>query len=669
MVNSYLKHCLASLMFAKVSLLKGFSKPLTYKLPEGTHDLIGKIVKVPIRNSTTIAIVEDVFKNAPNVPYQIKEIIEVEVFPEDEHYIPFVDKLAEYLQISHVHFIKRIRSFILKPGKKELASFCKLRTSGDTKNKNIKEVSLTKEQQNAFDFLSDALDKKNFCPTLLHGVTGSGKTEIYKKLISKCIEQNKTALLLLPEVTLALQFEKLLKLTLSDIEILGFHSGASTTEKNKLWKNLLEKKPMLIIGVHLPVLLPLPNLGLIIVDEEHETGYQEKKHPKINSKEAALIKAKLHKIPILLGSATPSINSLYNIKKHAWNFFQLTERFAGRFPSVEIVKLKDHKERKNFWVSQKLEGAIRKRLSNKEQTILFLNRRGYCFFVQCQKCGFIFNCKNCTVSLTLHENGWLYCHYCGLSIKLVDTCPECKKYDSFLKKGIGTQQMVTVLQKIFPDARIARGDMDTSTKKMAWKETIDKFHNGTIDILIGTQTITKGYHFPNVTLVGIIWADLNLSIPFYNCSEATLQQLIQVAGRAGRQSPESTVIVQTISDNQIFEYINEVDYLKFCKTELESREYCNYPPFGRLTIIELKHKDAARVDREAQQLFSILMQNKTKDIVLLGPTEPMVNKIKNWHLKQIYIKAPTFKEITRLYSKIDKSKFKSAILFTPNPLS
>lgn len=648
-------------MFVKISLLKGFSKPLTYKASSLEENPVGKIVKVPIRNSTSIGIVEEYFFNKPNVAYEIKEILEVEKFPEDNHYINFTNKLSEYYQINHTQIIKRIRGFILTQGKKEFIQ------EKDYSKKTC--TTLTEEQQRVFDFVNQALSKKEFCPTLLHGVTGSGKTEVYKKLITNAIAQNKTALLLLPEVTLALQFEKILREALPDINILGFHSSASSAEKNTLWKNLLEKKPMLIVGVHLPVLLPIPNLGIIIVDEEHESGYQEKKHPKINSKEAALLKASEHKIPILLGSATPSISSMYSVKTHGWHFFQLKKRFAGEFPKVEIIKLKDHKQRKSFWISQKLEDEIRVRLEKKEQTILFLNRRGYCFFVQCKDCGFVFNCKNCAVSLTLHSNGWMYCHYCGLSAQLIDVCPDCKKYDSFLKKGVGTQQMVSILQRIFPLAKIARGDMDTSTKKSEWKEVVDKFGKGEIDILIGTQTITKGYHFPNVTLVGILWADINLHMPFYNKSEVTLQQLIQVAGRAGRQSLESKVIVQTIQEHKIFNYINEVDYLKFYNHELEAREICSYPPFGRLTIIEIKHKDAARVDAEAHKIFSTLMQNKKNDVAILGPTEPLVNKIKNWHTKQIYIKSASFLEASNLYKLIDHTKFKSAIFFTPNPLN
>jgi primosomal protein N' (replication factor Y) (superfamily II helicase) len=648
-------------MFIKISLLKGFSKPLTYKAPDSSVNLIGKIVKVPIRNSISIGIVEAAFEHRPNVSYEIKEILEVETFPEDPHYINFINQLAEYYQVNHVQLIKRIRGFILKPGKKEFVQ--KKEVS------KITNVTLTEEQQNVCTFLSAALDNKKFTPTLLHGVTSSGKTEVYKKLITKAISQNKSVILLLPEVTLALQFENILRKALPEIEILGFHSSAATSEKNTIWKNMLAAKPTLIVGVHLPVLLPIPNLGLIIVDEEHESGYQEKKHPKTNSKEAALLKARQHQIPILLGSATPSISSMHSVKKHGWHFFQIKKRFAGQFPKVEIVKLKDHKQRKNFWISQKLEDEIRDRLAKKEQTILFLNRRGYCFFVQCKHCGFVFNCKNCAVSLTLHSNNWMYCHYCNLSAQLVNECPDCKKFDPFLRKGVGTQQMVTILQKIFPAARIARGDMDTSTKKIEWKKTIEMFSAGELDVLIGTQTITKGYHFPNVTLVGILWADINLNMPFYNKSETTLQQLIQVAGRAGRQSEESKVIVQTIREHKIFNYINEVDYLKFYSHELEARELCMYPPFGRLSIIEVKHKDDARVDAETHQIFALLMKYKTKNVMLLGPTEPLVNKVKNWHTKQIYIKAASFQETCNLYKLIDKNKFKSAIFFTPNPLN
>jgi primosomal protein N' (replication factor Y) len=416
----------------------------------------------------------------------------------------------------------------------------------------------------------------------------------------------------------------------------------------------------------------LPNLGLIIIDEEHEVGYQEKKHPKTNTKEAAIMRAKLHNIPIELGSATPSVSTLYNIKQRGWHFFQLKKRFAGHFPKIQIVTLNDKKQRRNFWISQDLQNAIKNRLHKKEQTILFLNRRGHSFFVQCKSCSFIFECRNCSVSLTLHENNNLHCHYCAYFRALPPECPTCQAPEKeFIKKGVGTQKLVTIVQNLFPFARIARADMDTSTKKKEWKKTMEDFSNGDIDILIGTQTITKGYHFPKVTLVGIIWADLNLHFPRYNATETTLQQLIQVAGRAGRQTDESLVILQAMAEHHAFSYMREIDYLQFYNEEIETRKEVNYPPCTRLIEIEIRAQSELSVIKDAEKIIDHLFEtNKTMQLntIIMGPAKPPVHKIKNCFSRVIYLKTDNMHHAYRLFNALDKKQYKSSIYFTPNPL-
>lgn len=357
---------------------------------------------------------------------------------------------------------------------------------------------MTPEQKKVTDFLLNAFDNGVYTPTVLHGVTGSGKTEVYKQLFLHALAHHKTALLLLPEVTLAIAFENRLKKEMPHAPLYGFHSGKTPKEKTIIWNNLKNNVPMIIIGVHLPILLPIANLGCIVVDEEHDTGYQEKKHPKINSKEAALIRARCANIPIVLGSATPSINTLYAVKTKGWNFFQLTQRFSGTLPSVNIVSLTTNKNRREFWISTELEHHIHDRLFKKEQTIIFINRRGFSFFVQCKQCSFIFTCTSCSVSLTLHEDDHLLCHYCNATHALPKKCPTCSiSATNFLKKGIGTQKVVSILEKMFPQARIARADMDTTAKKNVWQKTVADMIEGNIDILVGTQTITKGFHFPH----------------------------------------------------------------------------------------------------------------------------------------------------------------------------
>ncbi len=655
-------------MYMHVKLLNGFKESLTYKVPPtwSTEDLIGMIIEVPLQKRTEAAFVEELFNTLDaSATYTIRDAHSREIVPSDPHYMNFIHKLSDYYALDKLSLLKKIRHFMqekeydkpmIEP--KELA--------------NYQAATLTAEQQAVADPLMRALDANAYYPTLLHGVTGSGKTEIYKKLIIHAWSQGKSSLFLVPEVSLAVQFTHILKNTLpADMIVLSFHSATSITEKKALWQHLLSNRQAIIVGVHLPILLPIPHLGLIIVDEEHEVGFQSQKHPKINTKEAALLRAQVSSLPLIAGSATPSIASLYNVQHRGWHFFELKNRFSGAFPSVEVVKLTDNRARKHFWVSKELEAAIHQQLLRKEQTIIFLNRRGYSFFIQCKSCGFIPHCAHCSVSLTLHNTNRLICHYCTYKAEIPATCGTCKS-SSFLQKGIGTQQVVTLLEKLFPQARITRADLDTTVNKKKWRQTMKDFEEGALDILVGTQTITKGYHFPRVTLVGILWADINLSLPIYNAAEVSLQQLIQVSGRAGRQSAESHVIVQTMIDHPIFNFLHEQSYTRFYQHEIENRHLVHYPPCIRFAEIELKHKEESIVAQEADlfaQAFKLSSENTSKKILLLGPSQPPVHRIKNVFSRKMYIKAKLMKDIIDTYKSIDKSDYKSGIFFTPNPLS
>lgn len=658
-------------MYIQVKLLKGLAKPLTYKVPVSWQqkDLVGTIIRVPLRNHFRPALVIKQMQQSPLAQtIAIKEADQIEPFPDDHNYYTFVEQLATYYQTESTDFIKRTTTFLHQ---KEI----KAEPLAETDNSKPKEtIQLTDEQQTVVNAVKPALEKSAYQPTLIHGVTGSGKTEIYKKLIAKALHENKSSLLLLPEVTLALQFEQLLRSQLpDDIPLYSFHSATSTRIKRLVWQRLIEKKPVILLGVHMPIMLPIANLGLIIIDEEHDTGYQEKKHPKVNSKEAAIMRAQLYGIPIVLGSATPTVSSLYNVKKRGWQFFQLKKRFAGAFPTIKTVLLPEKKlNRRSFWISKELEQAIAERLRNKEQSIIFLNRRGFSFFVQCKKCAYTFTCSNCSVSLTLHENNRLSCHYCGKSKQVPAHCPSCKAPEKdLLKKGVGTQQIVTILQRIFPHARIGRADLDTTQKKKLWRETLDNFEQGNLDILVGTQTITKGYHFKKVTLVGIVWADLNINFPIYNAAETTLQQLIQVAGRAGRHYNESLVIAQTMIDHPIFNYLNETDYLNFYNHELEKRQILSYPPYGRFAEIELKHTSEKIIERDAELLAQHLHHYNEKyeiGVQILGPATPVVHRIKRTFSRKIYLKGDSIASMTSLFQAIKTIKVACQVFFTPNPL-
>lgn len=660
-------------MYVHVSLLNGFSQKLWYAVPSSLRvELkVGSVVQVPLQKRVEHAVVVKIQTERPaGVSFEIKEVLGHDVLPADEHYFSFIKQVSYAYQYPETQFIKRVRHFLDQKKEMELCEQEK------DEQPHTQQMFLTDEQQKVCSYVSPYIQQGIYQPVVLHGVTGSGKTHVYKELIMQAFLAHKTTVLLLPEVRLAIHFQQQLRHLLpSDIEIYGFHSGSSPQEKRALWMGLLAQKALLIIGVHLPIMLPISNLGLIAVDEEHDHNYQEKKHPRIHTREVALLRARLYGIPILLGSATPSITTLFRTRKYRWPFFQLTKRFSGAMPVVRTVSLTVQKERPHFWISMDLKKEISARLARKEQVIIFLNRRGYSFFVQCSVCSLIFSCNNCSVSLTLHEDSRLMCHYCGVTVQMPNHCIGCQAHqDLFIKKGIGTQQAVSTLKLLFPHASIARADMDSAARKKEWQQTVSDFKQGKIDILVGTQTIAKGFHFPRVTLIGIIWADLNLNFPVFYAAESTLQQLIQVAGRAGRERMESMVIVQTCADHPIFSYLSETDYLSFYKQEIAAREMLGYPPIGFLFEIDISHVKEEVVQKEAEllvyQMRALLKDTSSQSIFILGPSRPPVHKIKSRYTQNIFLKGESFDQIMRLYKKaVEPRSWKASIYCTPSHLS
>lgn len=659
-------------MFIQVKLLNGFKEPLWYAASvaeQSGNTLIGSIVQVPLQKRITPAVVIHEQSEKPAVKFAIRTIERLEQFPADAQYWQFLESLAAYHALEPSYLVQRLKSFISHESiKKQLEQ--KIPYVASINEEICKISSLTTEQQDAYELIADDLRAARYQATVLHGVTGSGKTEVYKKLILDAHAQQKTTLFLVPEVTLALSFYARLRWSMpAHIPFYNFHSASSAKEKKELWAALLAGKSVVIIGVHLPLLVPISNLGLIIVDEEHEVGYQEKKYPYIHSKDAAVMRAYAYKIPIVLGSATPSVRSLYNVSHKGWRLCTLSRRYAGAFPTIKVVDLKTEKKRPSFWISTELAAAIADRLHKKEQTILFLNRRGFSFFVQCMACGTSLQCTDCSVSLTLHHDNMLRCHYCTYARPMPAWCGKCNAPESqFLKKGIGTQKVCAILEKLFPTARIARADLDTTKSKKNWQKTVEDFHVGALDILVGTQTVTKGYDFPGVTLVGIIWADLNLHFPQYNATETTLQQLIQVAGRAGRHTEQSLVIVQTMSPHTVFSYIDELRYPDFCAQEMRSRQEFGYPPYKQLCLLLLQHTAEAVVEKDAHAVaytLSTLRNKAAKNVQVLGPSKPPVHMIQKIHVREIYLKSTSMAEILFLYNALTHNRYRSTILFMP----
>lgn len=650
-------------MYVQVRLLKGFPKPLWYKTDNNLIE-IGSVIQVPIRSQFAPAVVLKIFQTAPaTLSFEIKEIVGQEAFPQDTLFKKFITNVAAHYFLDPFYFFQRIKTFLMSVTDEK---------SNKKKDKeeflSVSDKILTSEQQQVVDAIVPQIKTHQFAPSLLHGVTGSGKTEVYKALIKEAFAQNKTTILLLPEVSLSMQFQRILSAELNKIPIFGFHSASKIKERRELWRALIAGEPIVIVGVHLPILLPISNLGLIIVDEEHEPGFIEKKHPRLNSKELAIWRAKLYDIPIILGSATPSLNTLFLAKTKNWQTFELKTRFAGAFPEILKVKLSTGDRRKNFWISRELEKEIRLCLERKEQVLIFINRRGFNFFIKCDGCSFVAKCPNCSVSLTPHTTEQsvvpdaLVCHYCAHSEVVPQKCNNCS--GKLLHKGIGTQQAQAILQQIFPQAKIARADLDT-TKKRSWTQTLKDFESGNLDIMVGTQSIVKGYHFPKVTLVGVLWADLNLQMPVYNAAEITLQQLIQVAGRAGRESHTSKVIVQYLNDHYLFNFLDEMNYLNFYKDEIVFRQDANYPPFCRFVQIDLKNKDSCILDKESEQFAEILRVRAGIDISVLGPVKPPVYKIQQVEIRQIFLKSKNFSQLHEILKGVEFNEFSSQINISP----
>jgi len=661
-------------MYIIVQLLNGFTQPLTYAIPDTWHgkSLLGQVVRVPLQKRSERALVCEVVDSVSAHNYLIREALAVEPLPQDERYHAFLEQVSSYYAIPLTALYRRVHQY----GGERISDGG---IAGMLEEQIGPAVALTKAQQAIVDALTPYITTPRYHTVVLHGVTGSGKTEVYRQLLYAACKNGKSALFLVPEVSLAISFVRLFRET-AEMRVHAYHSSCSAAEKKQMWSDIIAELPVLIVGVHLPVLIPLRNLGIIIIDEEHDAGFQQKRHPRLHVKEIALLRARQYGIPIVLGSATPSISSLYNVAHRGWQLLQLLERFSGTFPRITCVPLiranstvrSVRSPPDYFWITQELRVAIADRLARREQVIIFLNRRGMHRFVQCATCTHIWMCPHCSVSMTLHASCHLLCHYCGERAVLPKQCTQCAAPESALvKKGVGTQRIVALLQELFPMACIERADMDTARERKQWQHTLKRMKQGEVDILVGTQTITKGYHFPQVTLVGIIWAESSLSIPFYTAAERTVQQLLQVAGRAGRAGMPSEVIIQSFIAHPIFSYLHERDYTAFYDYEIAQRVALQYPPCSRMSEIELQCKNEQQLDDEAHhisELLRIVIQQWKWEITVLGPALPPIHRIQCMSMRKIYIKGGHIAQHRVLWDYVQKRVQSARAYFTPNPI-
>ena len=514
-------------------------------------------------------------------------------------------------------------------------------------NKNIKpttNLKLTEEQQEAFNTINFAIEHNEHIEALLYGVTGSGKTEIYLQLIGEVLNKNKTAIVLVPEISLTPQMVDRFIARFGQDKIAVLHSKLSIGERYDGWNKIKKGECKIVIGARSAIFAPVENLGLIIIDEEHDSSYKSETNPRYNAKELAGYIARKNNIPLVLGSATPDLTTYYKAKNEQIELLQLTKRAnEASLPDVEIIDLRQELANGNRSIlSTKLYEEIENNLNNKKQTILFLNRRGYSTFVMCRECGYTVKCKNCNITMTYHsKDNKLKCHYCGHEERNVLECPECKSRN-IKYFGTGTQRVELEINKIFPNASTIRMDIDTVTKKNSHEEILNKFNNENIDILIGTQMVVKGHHFPNVTLVGVIAADSSLYLEDYRSNERTFQILTQVAGRAGRENEKGNVIIQTYNPESFsIECSKEQNYDMFYETEIELRKQLKYPPFCDIISIGLTDINESKIKNVSNKLYECInkyIKQENINMLIYKPLPCPIDKIKNKFRWRIILK-------------------------------
>lgn len=505
----------------------------------------------------------------------------------------------------------------------------------------IPSVELNEYQENALRQIKESFREKNI--TLLHGVTSSGKTEIYIKLILEQLAAGKHVLYLLPEIALTTQITMRLRAVFGE-RLAIYHSRFTDNERAQVWNDLIKgKECKIVLGVRSSVFLPFHNLGLVIVDEEHESSYkQQDPAPRYHGRNAAIVLASIHKAKVLLGTATPAIETYFNALNGKYGLVELTQRHEGLdMPKIQVVDTKELRRKKimkSAIFSPELLEKMKETFDRGEQVMLFRNRRGFAPYMECKLCAWTPKCHNCDVSLTYHKySDLLSCHYCGASYPVLKDCPSCQSKDSIEIVGYGTERVEEEIAEIFPDKQIARMDLDTTRSKKSYEKIIDSFAEGRTDILIGTQMISKGLDFDNVGLVGIIQSDSLLNQPDFRAHERAFQMLVQVSGRAGRKHKQGLVVLQTTNpDSRIIQSVCQYDYSGFYQNEIGEREAFKYPPFYRILHVILRGKDKARLIEAADYLSTLLRRGFGDRI--LGPIEPPVSKVHTLFIRRIMIK-------------------------------
>ena len=678
-------------------------RPFTYKVPEEFNNeiKIGQIVKVPFGkgNKTSEGFILNL-KNDDNIKFKTKNIAAILVKDPviDEDDINLIEFLREKTLCKYIDAFrllipvgimkgakaKKKKVIVLKnedlsniknpDGYKKIVEFFKTNSGKYTKSELINEHSISQyklnklienevlsiEEESVFRY-NDRVYNKDSAKTLtieqeniireyinsddkmflLKGVTGSGKTEVYMKLVERVLLEGKSAIILVPEIALTPQMIERFKGRFG-VNVALFHSKLSDGERFDEWFRVKEGKAKVIVGARSAIFLPAKNLGLIIIDEEHENTYKSEQNPKYQTKEVAEYLSDLKGCKVILGSATPSIETYYRALTGEMKLLELNSRVDNKaMPPMKVIDMRNELKGGNKSLfSRELFIAIQERLKRKEQIILFLNRRGFSTFVSCRSCGYVFKCDECDISMTYHKNGLLICHYCGKTKREPRECPKChSKYVKFF--GAGTQRVEEEVKKYFNNAGILRMDVDTTRDKHSYERIYNTFKNGEADILIGTQMVSKGLDFKNVTLVGILAADMSINIPDYRAAERTFQIITQVAGRAGRGDKQGEVLIQTYTPQHYsLQYAVNYDYEGFYEKEFTVRAMMKYPPFGKLLLINGTSKKEELLKNFMHKITMMIkpLVESCLDIEILGPIPCMISKLKENYRWQIVIK-------------------------------
>jgi primosomal protein N' (replication factor Y) len=511
-------------------------------------------------------------------------------------------------------------------------------------------LEMNPDQKKALEMVIHSVETRDNRPILLHGVTGSGKTEIYLQAIDHCLNQDLGALVLVPEISLTPQTVERFKMRFQADLIAVLHSHLSAGERHDEWHKLNSGRARVAIGARSAVFAPVQRLGLIVVDEEHETSYKQEEMPRYHARDLAVVRAQIDRCAILLGSATPSLESYQNAKTGKYQLARLTSRVDDRqLPLIRVVDMRQEylKQKHVPLISGRLASAIEARLAAKEQTILFLNRRGFATSLVCNQCGFVCECPNCSVSLTFHQGeNRLKCHMCGHAMLAPKKCPKCSD-PSIRYSGYGTEKIEGTVRKLFPSAAIARMDADSMSRKDAYRQTLQAFRTGKIDVLVGTQMIAKGLDFPNVTLVGIINADVGLHMPDFRAGERTFQLLTQVAGRAGRGDMAGEVFVQSSTPfSPSIQFARHHNFEGFWEQEIEFRERCEYPPFIHLLMIHVRSEHQRLAEFTAETIHRRLGE-KPDPTVILHPVVPApIERSKGFYRYQILLRSKAIRRLS-----------------------